>query len=713
MEETIKKKSKGSLIFGLVLFAIGAVLAVILMCRKEKPTTEEYQPIEEFEAAYEAIQPKEEAEEKEKVNQSYDLEKTIRLINGLEVAQNQMSNFDDFLAYMARQDYSDIPAEVLESKAQLMPVMQKLYLLQKEHDDLNLWSSLVQKLGNDVVDRIDAGDVGLLMMDEGIGGLLVFNKTANYIFEQYQEEQRLKGELRKQIQEVQVEYLEYLESFTPIYVKYMTEWDRLCIDRDKAYIDLYNNKPQLAIQDCEKVLANYPDNRETLLLKSMGLIQCSRRENNDDLLQFSMESDSIKLVRQDAYLSEAQTIIDHYIDLYPDQSAPALLLEGLIQDYKGNHDRAHTLYDQSSVEYPRQAERLTELLDSYRTRTYLNHSLEGNYLLNLYKSSMTGSGFFSPNLIKAMYYDQIGDNANCAKEIYNHFFRRSNQGTYDCLLLDMRFCEEYLSNSFNQLLPEKNYINLSFEKRSKMLGLTTDDMAIDVTVDNQADIDMVNLRVFLCLHYTDMYSEDYYVIKLPTINRIPVRNSVKVENIALGYPGKAFGDISKVRAIAMTDDKICWIDNVYNINDNVDYNEAHSINFQKLSAKLDSSAIRSRDSYLASIEKSDEVFKASIMQYTRVTLVEKKNMLRKGKSFVDIELPRELILLNPTFSWNQTLMPVENYLKGSYIHLSFETPVNEEEGVLYMTSDYLNYLITIRLQGEKPMVLSVSNPATN
>ena len=101
------------------------------------------------------------------------------------------------------------------------------------------------------------------------------------------------------------------------------------------------------------------------------------------------------------------------------------------------------------------------------------------------------------------------------------------------------------------------------------------------------------------------------------------------------------------------------------------------------------------------------------MQYTRVTLVEKKNMLRKGKSFVDIELPRELILLNPTFSWNQTLMPVENYLKGSYIHLSFETPVNEEEGVLYMTSDYLNYLITIRLQGEKPMVISVSNPAIN
>lgn len=701
--DEVNPKRKRQLWLGLLAFAVGLAALLVYQLRNKKTEQEAYQPIEEFEDAYEAIQPKEETPAA-----TYDLEKTIRVINGLEVAQTQLGSFDDFLGYMARQDYSEVPDDVLESKAKLMPVLQQLYLLQKEHDELNLWTSLVQKLGSDVASRIDAGDMGLLLMDEGIGGLWIFKKTAGVIFEQYQKEQRLKGELQKQIQEVQAQYLDYLETFTPVYIKYMTEWDRLCIDKDKAYIDLYNDRPDLVLQDCEKVLANDSDNREALLLKSMGLIQSSRWDKEEGLSLLSPEDDSAKLCKRDAVLAEAQTVIDRYIDLYPDQSAPALLLEGLVQEYLGDHAKALTYYDQSSVEYPRQAERLTDLLDSYRTRTYLNNSREGNYLLDLYRSTMLGSGFFSPNFMKAMYYDQKGDLTSCAKELYNHFFRRSNQGTYDCLLLDMRFCEEYLPNSFNQLLPEKNYINLSFEKRSKMLGLSSDDTSIDVVVDNQADIDLVNLRVFLCVHYTDMYAEDYDVIKLPTINRIPVRSSFKVERVELGYQGKCFDDIAKVRAIAMTDSKICWIDNVYNVTDNVDYNEGHAVNYQTLSAALDSNAIRSRDAYLASIKMSDDRFKDAIMNNTRVTLVEKKNVLKKDKSFVDIELPRELILLNPTFAWNRELMPVENYLKGSYIHLSFETAL-ASENVLYMISNYLNYAITIRLQGDRLKVTNVQN----
>ena len=158
----------------------------------------------------------------------------------------------------------------------------------------------------------------------------------------------------------------------------------------------------------------------------------------------------------------------------------------------------------------------------------------------------------------------------------------------------------------------------------------------------------------------------------------------------------------------MTDDKICWIDNVYNATDNVDYNESHAVNFQTLSAAFDSNAIRSRDAYLASIKMSDDRFRDAILNNTRVTVVDKKNMLKKDQRFIEIEVPRELILLNPTFSWNQTLMPIENYLKGSYIHLSFETAL-APENVLYMTSNYLNYAISIRLQGDRLKVASVRN----
>ena len=55
-----------------------------------------------------------------------------------------------------------------------------------------------------------------------------------------------------------------------------------------------------------------------------------------------------------------------------------------------------------------------------------------------------------------------------------------------------------------------------------------------------------------------------------------------------------------------------------------------------------------------------------------------------------------------------TLTPVENYLKGSYVHLSFETTC-DQENVVYMTSSYLNYAITIEPQGDMLRVVSVQN----
>ena len=76
------KKGKKRLWLGLLLFVLGITLLLVMRLRDSKPKLEEYQPIEEFEEAFEAIQP-----EEENHAQTYDLEKTIRVINSLEVAQ--------------------------------------------------------------------------------------------------------------------------------------------------------------------------------------------------------------------------------------------------------------------------------------------------------------------------------------------------------------------------------------------------------------------------------------------------------------------------------------------------------------------------------------------------------------------------------------------------------------------------------------------------
>lgn len=703
------------MVVGLLFFAVGIVLLLVYCNRSTGPKPPDpYEPIEEFKGSWDSLQSKiNRSKIKKKNNDSYDLENTIRVINSLEIALSQEENYEEYLAFMAGMDCSGVPPEVLESKAQLVPILQQLYLLQKEHDDLNLWTGVVQKLGGELFNQVDAGDVALLTMNEGIGVLQIMKKYADVAFEEYQKEQDLKKELRKQIDEIRLEYLNYLESFVPIYNKYMTEWNKLCLLRDKVYIDLYNNHPDLVLQDSKKVLAQYPDDRETLLLKAVALIQLSRRDGNDSPNIIIPGNDSISMSQSDALLAEAQKVIDHYYERYRENySAPALLLEGLIQEYKGDYENASTFYGQSSAMYPEQAKYLTEFYDCYRIRAYLNKSLEGKYLLDLYRSTMTGSGFFSPNLMNARCLYKDNKKEACAQAIYSHFYRRSNQPTFDGFVLDMRYCEDHLTESFNQLLPERDYIKVSFKRHSRRKNKR---QYLDVTVDNQADSPMTNLRIFLCINFTDMSKDDYYVIKLPTINRIDVRSQYKMdgvdEGIKLDYLDKGFNDITRVRAIAMTDTQICWVDNVYNATDKVDYNESHNVNYLKLSRELDSIALRSRDEYLASTLKSNEMMlRDDIMQYTKVT-PEKKAWLWGWitiQNYINIELPRELILLNPTFTWNQSLMPVENYPQDKFIHLSFKADA-DRENVLYMTSKYLNYAINIQFVGDELKVTSVEN----
>ncbi|MBQ6046200.1 MAG: hypothetical protein IJL38_01075 [Bacteroidales bacterium] len=701
-------KRVGWTIVGVLLAVATVVVAALLIMNSKKPSTEGYQPIQEFKAAFESLGGDKKAEEKKP---EYDLEKTIKVINSLEVAQHEVKDFDAFLEYLAKQDYEGVAPEVLDAKKRMMPVLQEIYELQKEHDDLNLWTTLVQKLSADPVQAMGemAPGVSEGIMEGGVTGMMAimeFKNVAKYVFKQYKEEQKLKGKLKKKIQKIQKDYLGYLEEFTPVYTKYMTEWDKLCIDKDRAYINLYNGQPEEVIKDCDKILSNYPTNREALLLKAYGHTLCANKADGKRELEVT---DSVMMTEKDRQLAEAQGTLDKYMDLYPGQAAPALVVQGILYDYQGQHGKALTCYDQAAIEYPRQSEQLTDMLNSYRARTYLNGSREGLYLLNLYRSTMEGIGFFSPNLIKATIYDGKGDFENCSKEIYNHFFRRSNQTSYDGLLTDMRMCEETMPASFNRLLPERNYIDIEIAKKGKFLGLASDASAIDVEVTNRSDHDLENLRVFLCIHFTDMYAEDYYVMKLPTFNRVPVRGSAKAEGVELNYMGKDFNEIADVRAIAMTDKSICWIDNVYNESDNVDYNKSHAVNYEQLSKALDSSARHSRDAYLKAISKSDKVYKQAIQTNTRVSAATSGGkLLRKAKPLLNIEMPRELILINPTFTMGEGVAPKENYLKGSYIHLAFETSIAEgQQRDLYVTSPYLNYKVTIVNEGGQMKVKTV------
>ena len=708
---------------------------------------EEYTPSEEFEPAWEAMEAK---------SPDYDIEETVRAMNALEVAQCQSEDFMSYLEYVAKQDFSRVAPEVLEQKKKLFPILQRLYELQKEYKELDdVWmlmrsatsgattfASEVNPVG--VIGSMLTGDATLSTVSLGSG----MDKAKTAAFEEYEKQKELKRQLEREIEAVRMSYVQYLEDYAPVYYKYMQEWDALCLKKDKAYIDLYGGQPMEAYNQSQEILKEYPTNREALLLKGLSLIQMSSEVGNLGTLSSSMEYDLSQSLRgadeaialADSVLAgvatersasdertelqmEAEATLDHYMKLYPSRSAPALVLKGLLYREQGEIAKAVSYFDQASMEYPRQAAALTDLLDSYKARTYLNKSAEGKYLLRLYRSTMEGFGIFSPNLLKANYYAQNGDVEKSKEEIFNHFYRRGNQGVYDCLLSDMQYCEENMYSSFRQILLEQSFLDVAVEPTTNWTLADKED-EIKVTINNRSDIDLENVRIFLCLHYTDMYKDEYDVQKLPSVNIIKHNDKTEIGVVKLNYEDKKYNDITRIRAIAMTDDKICWIDNV-----NYKYMKASEAAARDNNSKPsthNSQLSTAKQQLLEDFNVDNGKLQSIIQEGMKVYGIvsdgnlwndmkrDVKNLMTGKDKKLRIELPRILTLIDPVFSLHQlndkdkAIRPSENYLSGSNIRLKFDYEPKQDETIpLYIYSDFANFKVTIKFEGGKPVVKKV------
>lgn len=695
-----------------------------------------FQPIEEFAPAYEALSKPIKENTKE-----YDIEETIRIINSLELAQTQSDDFYSFLEYMAKQDYSMVADDVMQSKAKLLIVLQQMYKLQQANEELSDMWMLARSVASGSAELVKNTDVTDALSLTSISGIVanplgILNITSSVgmddakvaAFGQYEKDMALKSSLVKEIEHLKTLYLEYLNEFAPIYHKYMQEWDRLCVNKDKAYLDVYSGRMVDGYNSASEVLKKYPLNREALLLKALSLINIGSGQTNitgDSQSAISLQSEvGSSQYNVNEYYLEAMTTLDTYIDNYPNRSAPALVLKGLLANHMGQEQQALSYFDQAAIEYPRQAAMLTDLLDSYKNRSYLNKTPEGQYLLRLYRSTMEGYGIFSPNLIKAKYYDSKGDVEKSKNEIFNHFFRRGNQGIYDCLLSDMQFCEEHLYNTFRQFLMERSYFDIDVKPETDWKFADKDD-EISVSIYNRSDVDLENVRVFLCLHYTDMYKDEYDVVKVPAKNIVKHHQNETLGTVQLQYPGKVYDDITRIRAIVMTDDGICWIDNP-------DYKKNNAIAVRK---DTDNQK-RKIDDFLQSVSLNvgdikqainDEIgIKGGVNNEAEKTKewFSKKKMEEIGSSIsalwdkqdnkLKIELPRVLTFIEPVFSINpiqdeKAILPIENYLTGLTIRLKFDyEPQMGEQLPLYIYSEFVNLKIDIDFAGENSKVKEIT-----
>jgi tetratricopeptide (TPR) repeat protein len=714
-----------------------------------------YKPVDEFVDAYEAIS----SQPGLQSGRDYDLEKTVRVLNALELAQVRSESFDEFLDYMARQDYTGVAPDVLEAKRKLFPVLEYTYKLREQDEQLSdAWmlmrgaarggETLVRNTSTSTLLRAAFGDMFAVL---GIANGEDAERSTNEAFAQYERDKKLKSQLREDLQKLRVSYRQYLEDYTPIYKKYMQEYDALCIEKDKAYLDLYAGRTEEALSHTQSILQKYPDNPEALLLNAMALImtsvhdsrfmvhgegffaeQSGRAERKVQGSRLMVNDSAISHQPSDIFpdsvvpdsvipgVERASALLARYATRYPSRTAPALVLEGLMYQKMGDEQGAMSRFHQASVEYPRQAAQLTDMLDSYNRRNYLTRTPEGQYLRRLYASTMEGYGLFSPNLLKAKYYADKGQLDKSREEIYNHFFRRGNQGIYDELLSDMQFCEENLYGAFKGLLLESSYIDVSIEPESEWLFWDSDDV-MRVKINNRSDLDLENVRVFLCIHYTDMYKDEYDVIKVPhTANIIAKHSTADLDTVVLRYPGKTYKDITRIRAIAMTDDRICWVDDV-------NYKQSHVLSFLR-GGRTDVSQQQkqAREEYLRNYSLEPQKLQRTLREGITVLPPEEDPTVEKSwwDSFLSwfsspdndlkLELPRVLAMTDPVFSLypldsEEAITPEDNYLSGTSIHLHFPyVPAYGDRLPLYIYSESATFLVDILYKGASSQVLSVT-----
>lgn len=715
-------------------FCLSAFLLVAVGCSNlpEAATIdlEHYEPVGKFVPAYEALTNRTDLA----TNKDYDIEQTVRVLNALEIAQANSKNFEEFLEYMAKQDYTGVAPDVLEAKQKLLPVLQYMYKLQGQDKELNdLWmlarSAAKGAASSDDPFRLAGAVVGNPLAILDIMRSDDASKATDAAFEQYEKDKELKANMKRDIEKLRGSYLQYLTDYAPIYHKYMKEYDALCVQKDKAYLDLYGGRVNDALGHTRQILSKYPHNSEAMLLQSMALIMKAPAGAVIASTDSVATIDSIATIENtstitpmrtvpQSTMAEASATLDYYMQEFPGKTAPALLLKGLMEQKMGHEQAAMSYFDQASIEYPRQAAQLTDMLDSYRTRTYLNKTPEGQYLQRLYSSTMEGYGMFSPNLLKAKHYADQGKTDEARQEIFNHFFRRGNQGIYSALLSDMQFCEEHLYGPFKQLLIEHSYIDVEVEPESEWLFWKSDDL-LNVKINNRSDMDLENVRVFLCIHYTDMYKDEYDVVKVPrTMNVIPKHSTADLDTLRITYPGKKYDDITRIRAIAVTDDRICWVDDV-------DYKQSRVLDFLRGGRSQSEQLQQAREEYLSNYSLDPAKLRQTLMEGVTVLPPEENPAEEKNWwetfcgwfTFPDndlkIELPRVLTMLDPVFSLRaidgeDTLAPKENYLSGTAIHLVFDyVPQYEEKLPLYIYSDFVSFRVNILYKGKDSVVEQV------
>ena len=482
-------------------------------------------------------------------NNSLNLEATIKVIFTLDEAIKNVKDVQEYTEYLYQQDMTGVAPDVISSYQKLLPVLDNLYDAEAEKEvGESVWTAF-SEFGSVTAVAVNSG-IQIYEGDVIRGGLNLAKAGADAMSiagDRYERE----IEVLKKIKKVKETYLEYVKFSIPIFLKYMTQWDKLCAQRDQAYISLYNSNYQKVVEFADTALELSPNDRESILLKCFALLSL----NNDK----AISNDERKITQ----FKEIETILASYFEKFPSSTAPAFVLKGILEYQKGEIENAFTLFDEASILYPKQSEALLDLMNIFKIRGSIFRSVESEFIVKTYMSTMEGFGNFSPNFQKAIIHRNLGNKPEAIEEIKRHFFRRGNQVVQDYLPGDLNFCNKYLPTVFSEMFVERPFVDIEVSEGS----IIDPKNSLRVKMTNNSNRTIENVRLFLCIHFTDSYKDNYQVFKVPdALNSLAPYSEKDFEEPLeiiyewLGNKKIVPEDIVKLRGVIITDDIVSWID---------------------------------------------------------------------------------------------------------------------------------------------------------
>jgi hypothetical protein len=584
------------------------------------------------------------AQEPEQSSDGYDIDRTMQVIHALDSALAGEGGADSLRSYLqglAQMNYQGVAPEVLKARAEFLAVLKDIYAVQIQDEQQEAMWEVTSEL---ILTTLSTVQVGGELEATGLGSTASFQvdrARAREALGELRERQTDKRERIARRAELDGQLVEALLSYSEVYYRYVEEWDRLCVLRDRSYLAAASNRWQEAKGLAAKAIELAPNETEAHLLHALAQIELGEG------LGEGVDGPSIWL--QD------------FIEKHPDQSAPALLLLGVHKARRGERDGARLDFEQSATYFPRQAALLSANRGPYRQRTFLRKTREGNRILELYKATMLGAGSFSPDLQMAKLSFEEGDFEGGQQKVMDHFSRRRAQQRWDLVLSDLQFCHALLGEDYRRIFPEEAWLDLLV--KPTLLG-----SGLKLAVRNRSPHTLHNATLVLVLQFTDMHPDDYETM-----------TAAKTEPAVLAHETTSFGDLDvelelhgltkgrddivQHRAILVSDEAVIWVDTD-------EFKIAETEEFR--SRRFRGDAIASPgDQKPVSPSMSSLVGRVLTSLPTETSIDLEDGMLRDVLGFT---LPRELAALRPLFRLrvgDEAIAPTENLIEGDRIKLRF------------------------------------------